>query len=89
MAPSSSKTLQHTRTVAFRRAANRLAHRIRKLRTDRGWTIEVAAERCNIEPAHVRRIESGDANPTLGVLVSIAKAYGLTVAALLDETHTR
>jgi transcriptional regulator with XRE-family HTH domain len=38
-----------------------------------------------IEPAHVRRIEAGTANPSLAVLVSVGKAFGLSVTALLSE----
>ena len=36
-----------------------------------------------VEPAHVRRIESAAANPSLAILISIAKALDLTVSELL------
>lgn len=62
-----------------------LARRLRELRTARDWTIEEAAERIGVEPAHVRRIESGAANPSLAVLVSIAHAFGMRVSELLAE----
>jgi len=87
--PSSPKTLHHRETPAFRKTADRLARRFRALRGAKKWTIEVAAERCNIEPAHVRRIEGARANPSLAVLVSVARAFGLTVAQLLEEGETK
>jgi transcriptional regulator with XRE-family HTH domain len=36
-----------------------------------------------VEPAHVRRMEQGSANPSLAVLVSVADAFGMSVAELL------
>ena len=42
-----------------------------------------------VEPAHVRRIEAGTANPSLALLVSIAKALGISVTALLSEEEKR
>jgi transcriptional regulator with XRE-family HTH domain len=67
-----------------------LARRVRELREERSWTIEEAAERFSVEPAHVRRIEAGDANPSLAVLVSVARAFGVKVGELVDpESPTR
>ncbi len=83
--PSSPKTRHHRETLGFRRVASRLARKLRQLRTAEGWTIEEAAERYSVEPAHVRRIEGGEANPSLAVLVSVARAHGLTVSQLLEE----
>jgi transcriptional regulator with XRE-family HTH domain len=59
------------------------------MRREHGWTIEQAAERFGVEPAHVRRIEGADANPSLAVLVSIARAFGLAVSDLLREPKRR
>ena len=55
------------------------------LRRDRGWTVEEAAGRFAVEPAFVRRIETGRTNPSLAVLVSIAVAFGLRPDDLLRE----
>ena len=82
--PPRSKTLHHRRKPAFKKVASRLARRVRALREERGWGIEAAAEKFGIEPAHVRRIEGGDANPSLAILASIATAFDLSVGALID-----
>lgn len=82
-AASSTKTLHHRQKPRFQRAVRNVAKRLAKLRSDRGWTIEVAAERMEVEPAYVRRLEAGTANPTFAVLVSVAAAYELHVAELL------
>jgi transcriptional regulator with XRE-family HTH domain len=55
------------------------------LRQERGWTVEEAAERFGIEPAHVRRVEAGRTNPSLATLVSIAHGLSTDVAKLLCE----
>ena len=84
MPPGSAKTLHHRETARFRRVVSVLARHAKELRAARGWTIEAAAERFGIEPAHVRRIESGSANPSLAVLTSVAAAFGLSVSELLS-----
>jgi DNA-binding XRE family transcriptional regulator len=84
----SPKTLLHRQSPAFRRQAATLARRLKALRKERRWTIERAAEKFGIEPAHVRRVEGAHANPSLAVLVSVARAFGLSVSALL-EGHER
>jgi transcriptional regulator with XRE-family HTH domain len=57
-----------------------LAHR-----RDRGWTVEEAAGAFGVEPAFVRRIEAARTNPSLAVIVSIAKAFSVPVNELLSE----
>lgn len=89
MAANAPKTLQHRQTAAFRQISRRLAKRVRQLRAQRGWTQERAAEKMGVEPAHVRRIEAGTANPSPALLVSIAKALGISVTALLSEEEKR
>jgi transcriptional regulator with XRE-family HTH domain len=66
-----------------------LAKRARLLRHERGWTIEEAAERFDVQPAMVRRIETGTSNPSLAVLVSVARAFGLSVSQLVAEPSRR
>jgi transcriptional regulator with XRE-family HTH domain len=80
--PTAPKTAHH-KTARFRRAAGALAKRVRALREGKGWTVEKAAERLGVEPAHVRRIEGARANPTLALLVSAAAAFGMHVSELL------
>jgi transcriptional regulator with XRE-family HTH domain len=88
VASGSAKTLHHRETARFRRVASQLARSVRQRRAVRGWTLEAAAERFGIEPAHVRRIESANANPSLAVLTSVAAAFGVSVAELLTAKVT-
>lgn len=58
---------------------------MRELRQQMQWTVEEAAERFDIEPAHVRRIEAGRTNPSLATLISIAYALSTDLAELLVD----
>lgn len=62
-----------------------MGNRVRELRAQSGWTVEEAAERFGIEPAHVRRIEAGRTNPSLATLVSIAHGFDTDVVSLLGK----
>lgn len=81
--PTTPKTQHHKERAAFQLQAHRLAGRVRAERAARGWTIEQAAERFGVEPAHVRRIEKGTTNPTLSVIVSIARAFSVSTSSML------
>jgi transcriptional regulator with XRE-family HTH domain len=80
---SSPKTQHHKERSAFKVQIARLGRRVRSEREARGWTLEQAAEKFAVEPAHVRRLEAATANPTLSVLVSVARALGTTPTGLL------
>jgi ribosome-binding protein aMBF1 (putative translation factor) len=79
------KTAHHRESAAFRRVVTQLGRRLRKLRLDKGWTVEEASERFGVEPAHVRRLEAGRTNPSLATLVSVAHGLGIDIATLLTK----
>jgi transcriptional regulator with XRE-family HTH domain len=63
-----------------------LAPRLRERRRAAGWTLEAAAHRAGLSPAHLSRLESGLRQPSLPVLLGLARMYGTTVSDLLGET---
>jgi len=81
-----SRTRHHRETCEFRCAAVALGRALLTLRRARGWTVEDAAGQFGVEPAFVRRIEAGRTNPSLAVIVSIAKAFCVPLNELLSET---
>lgn len=81
----SPKTAHHRRSAAFGRVAAQLGRQLRERRQKLVWTVEEAAERYGIEPAHVRRIEAGRTNPSLATLLSIADALSIDLAELFTE----
>jgi transcriptional regulator with XRE-family HTH domain len=62
-----------------------LGERARSLRLARGWTLEEAAERADVDVRHVQLIETGNANPTAATLLRVARGYGVAVGALVDD----
>lgn len=63
-----------------------LAPRLRDLRQAAGLTLEGAAQRAGLSAAHLSRLESGLRQPSLPVLLGLARMYGTTVSDLLGET---
>lgn len=60
----------------------RLARNIRRLRVEAGMSQEALATDARLQTAHVSRIERGLSNPTLDVLVRIARALARDIAEL-------
>ncbi|MFE4455547.1 helix-turn-helix domain-containing protein [Streptomyces sp. NPDC056796] len=62
-----------------------IAPRLRDLRRNRGLTLEAAAGRAGLSPAHLSRLETGRRQPSLPMLLGLARVYGTTVSELLGE----
>ncbi|MFB6888170.1 helix-turn-helix domain-containing protein [Kitasatospora sp. NPDC056327] len=65
-----------------------LAARLREHRLSSRLTLEVAAARVGLSPAYLSRLETGRRQPSLPVLLGLARAYGTSVSGLLGETST-
>ncbi|MCC3774121.1 helix-turn-helix domain-containing protein [Streptomyces sp. UNOB3_S3] len=62
-----------------------VAPRLRALRRRSGLTLEAAAARVGLSPAHLSRLETGRRTPSLPMLLALARTYGTTVSDLLGE----
>ncbi|MCZ7462150.1 helix-turn-helix domain-containing protein [Streptomyces sp. WMMC940] len=67
-------------------ALSSVASQLRDLRKRGGLTVEAAALRLGLSPAHLSRLETGQRQPSLPVLLTLARTYGTTVSDLLGET---
>ncbi|CAL9361391.1 helix-turn-helix domain-containing protein [Streptomyces sp. enrichment culture] len=63
-----------------------VAPQLRELRRRASLTLETAARDAGLSPAHLSRLETGQRQPSLPMLLSLARVYGTTVAELLGET---
>ncbi len=61
-----------------------LAQRIRRLRTERGLTLEQVAERANLTKSVLSKVENFRVTPSLPGLARIAEALEVTVAELVE-----
>jgi transcriptional regulator with XRE-family HTH domain len=68
----------------YQREAKALGGRVRSLREARGWTLEQAAERSQIDWKHWQKIEAGLLNVTLVTLVRMAVGLGVEMRALFE-----
>ncbi|MFF7751007.1 helix-turn-helix domain-containing protein [Streptomyces sp. NPDC007971] len=63
-----------------------VAPQLRALRRRTGLTLEAAARSAGLSPAHLSRLETGQRQPSLPMLLALARIYGTTVSELLGET---
>ncbi|MFE9702532.1 helix-turn-helix domain-containing protein [Streptomyces sp. NPDC005930] len=63
-----------------------VAPRLRELRRRAALTLEAAARAAGLSPAHLSRLETGQRQPSLPMLLALARVYGTTVAELLGES---
>ena len=59
--------------------------RVRQLRKDRSWSQEELAAKCGRHWTYIGGIERGERNPTLRVIVDLARALGVGVRELFPE----
>jgi transcriptional regulator with XRE-family HTH domain len=66
---------------------SRLAARLARLRSERGWSLDSLAERSGVSRATLSRLERGETSPTANLLGRLCTAYGRTMSRLLAETE--
>jgi len=62
-----------------------LAENLRLERSRAGLTLDELAQRAELSPAHLSRLESGDRQPSVAALITVARALGVSLSALLGE----
>jgi transcriptional regulator with XRE-family HTH domain len=65
-----------------------LGRRVKKLRGDRGWSLEELAAASGVSRSMLSEIERQRANPTLSVTYRIARAFGLSLQDLLESANS-
>ncbi|MFF3311406.1 helix-turn-helix domain-containing protein [Streptomyces sp. NPDC002952] len=63
-----------------------VAPQLRALRRRASLTLEAASRSAGLSPAHLSRLETGQRQPSLPMLLALARVYGTTVSELLGET---
>jgi transcriptional regulator with XRE-family HTH domain len=64
-----------------------LGRRVKKLRTDRGWSLEDLSNTSGVSRSMLSEIEREKANPTLTVTFRIARAFGMTLQDLIQSAE--
>ncbi len=84
-AKSKTPPAKHT-DDPIRDVAAHLCERIRHLRTERRWSLEALAQASGVSRSMLSQIERREANPTLGVTLRIARAFGLGLGDLVPSS---
>jgi transcriptional regulator with XRE-family HTH domain len=66
-----------------KRATEAVARAVRRLRTDRTWTLDEVARRSGISRRLIVQIEQGQANPSIGTLLRLANVFEVTLSELV------
>ena len=64
---------------------DRIAERLARARRAHGWTLAKAASRAGVSAAHLSRLEKGSRQPSIGLLIQMARAYQLSLGQLVGE----
>ncbi|TFB68084.1 XRE family transcriptional regulator [Cryobacterium glaciale] len=69
--------------------ASTIGARIRRERLAREWTLDHLADAASISRRQVINLEQGEANPSIGTLLSLSDALGITLSALIEPPSSR
>lgn len=72
--------------VAADDVSRHVSRRVKALRQQRGWSLDVLSQLSGVSRSMLSQIEREVANPTLAVTCRIATALGLSVAELVEDT---
>jgi transcriptional regulator with XRE-family HTH domain len=61
-----------------------IGERVRRRRTERGWTLDELADRSGVSRRMVITIEHGEGNPSIATLLRISDALGVGLPVLVD-----
>jgi transcriptional regulator with XRE-family HTH domain len=78
------KTTSRTPAVSPDPITQHLGDRVRQLRSERGWSLQVLASASGVSRSMLSQIERDAANPTLAVTLRIAQAFGMTLGDLVQ-----
>ena len=70
-------------SATYRRAVAALAKNVRRLRSERAWTQEVASEACSMGVRALQALELGERNVTLVTLAQVADGFGVGIDELV------
>jgi len=65
----------------------KLGIRLKSLRSQQGWTLAELAQRVEVSEAYLSRLEGGERQPSLAVLLGLVKAYGISLSTLFESSQ--
>jgi len=68
---------------------SRIAQRLTRLRTERGWSLDALADRTGISRPTLSRLERCELSPTAAQLAKLCAVYGWTLSRLMTDAEAR
>lgn len=65
-----------------------IGRRVGEYRRERNWTLATLAAKVGLSTTQLSRIESGARQASVGTLIEIAHAFGVSLSRLVDEQYT-
>lgn len=65
--------------------ADAIGIRVRRWRAERSWTLDGLADRSGVSRRTLVGIEAGQSNPSIGILLRLAGAFGVSLADLVED----
>jgi transcriptional regulator with XRE-family HTH domain len=65
-----------------------VAGKLKQLRRARKWTLDELSRLSSVSKGMLVEIEKGTANPSIAILCKLAAAFGLSVAEIVNVTHS-
>lgn len=65
-----------------------IGRRVGELRRERGWTLGTLGERVGLSNTQLSRIESGARQTSVGTLIELARAFGLSLSELVADDRS-
>jgi transcriptional regulator with XRE-family HTH domain len=66
-----------------------LGTKLRTLRKERGWSLSHVAKDSGISVAYLSKLELGQSNPTIDILIKVAATFGMSIDELTQNTHEK
>jgi len=73
--------------AGFSSTDRRIARRLATLRAERGWSLDILADRTGISRASLSRLERCELSPTAAMLGTLCAQYGWTLSRLMAESE--
>ncbi len=70
-----------------RKIIRKLGKQIREFREAKGWSLEELADAAKVDTSHLGKLERGEGNPTVELIVRLATALDADVILLLEANQ--
>ena len=85
ISPPSAETSMPVDLAEADAVSRELCRRVKALRAERGWSLDVLSQACGVSRSMLSEIERERANPTLAVAARIALAFDLSLGELVES----